>query len=50
VRFLRSGLFAFDPDRSSIRRDDPLAPVIGGGVLLLEESDDEATLNETTDG
>jgi hypothetical protein len=50
VRTLRSGVFSFDPRQSSIRQDDPLAPVVGGGVLLLDESEeDEESQSEVSD-
>jgi hypothetical protein len=35
VRALRANRFEFDPARSSIRSDDPLAVVVGEGVLQL---------------
>jgi hypothetical protein len=35
VRTLRANRFEFDPARSSIRSDDPLAVVVGEGVLQL---------------
>jgi hypothetical protein len=50
VRILRTGRFDFDRDRSTIRRGDPLAPIVGGGVLLLNEIDaDEGELSEVAD-
>jgi len=37
VRFLRENRFVFDPARSSVRIGDPLATVVGEGVLRLGE-------------
>jgi hypothetical protein len=39
VRLLRENRFVFDPARSSVRIGDPLAAVVGEGVLRLGELD-----------
>jgi ATP-dependent helicase/nuclease subunit B len=44
VRLLRENRFVFDPSGSRVRAEDPLAPLLGQGVLSLirdEEEDDE---------
>lgn len=38
VRFLRENRFVFEPGRSAIRADDPLAAVVGRGVLTVGDS------------
>ena len=42
VRILREGRFVFDPAASRVRPDDPLAPLLGQGVLGLYRDDDGA--------
>jgi hypothetical protein len=37
VRALRANRFEHDPESSTIRVGDPLAPVMGGGILRLED-------------
>jgi hypothetical protein len=41
VRLIRKNRFAFDRERSAIRVGDPLAALIGGGVLRMDEEDDD---------
>ena len=40
IRFLRRGVFSWNPESVRMRRDDPLAPLLGVGVLE-ELADDE---------
>jgi ATP-dependent helicase/nuclease subunit B len=41
VRQLRENRFVFDRTHSTIPNDDPLARIVGGGVLTLEEEGEE---------
>ncbi len=41
IRALRANRFVWDPATSAIREGDPLAPLVGRGVLLGSDDDDE---------